>query len=110
MSSAHIDQEATEYLDGTLSPALKQKVKSHIIFCNACRQYLTQIEANIQHLKSLPKRHPSKNLKTEILAHLANKPDDKGRASAERLPQNDTATTSSFSPKIAAPVIAVLII
>lgn len=73
MNSPHVTHLITDYLDGTLSAASQERVKSHLVFCNACRLVLNETKENIGVLKGMPVSTPSEDLEKRILAALANR-------------------------------------
>lgn len=71
MSSAHVTDLLTPYIDNNLTKAQMERVKSHLIFCNACRQHLKDLESNINRLKSLRPKTPPQELEKRIFSRLA---------------------------------------
>lgn len=71
MSSNHVEDMLTEYIDGNLSGATFDRVKSHLVFCTNCRQLHHDILANIAQLKSTPILEASKELEQRILKTLS---------------------------------------
>lgn len=71
MSSNHVEDSLTEYIDGQLTGAAFHQVKSHLVFCTSCRQLHQDILLNIQKLKSLSQIQPSKELEKRIIKTLS---------------------------------------
>jgi len=67
LTQNHIQPHITEYIDGSLDSQKRERVKSHMIFCHPCRQYLTEIEHNIGLLKSFPLVEPPEHLPGELI-------------------------------------------
>ncbi len=73
MSSNHVEDQLTEYIDGNLSGPAYNSVKSHLVFCTNCRHLHQDILTNISKLKSLPQISPSIDLEKRIFKALSEK-------------------------------------
>jgi anti-sigma factor RsiW len=58
----------TDYLDGALAPEVTDAVEQHLRECDACAEYLRQIEATIAVTGHLPVTPLSDRVRDEILA------------------------------------------
>ncbi len=55
-----------------LPKPLAEKLKSHLIFCNSCRQQLRDLENQVRVLRQAPTLAPTKELEDRILSLLSN--------------------------------------
>jgi len=58
----------TNYLDGALDPAVAAAVERHLADCDACTEYLAQIDATAAATGRLPTRPLSDRARAGILA------------------------------------------
>ena len=102
MSSAHIEEHITAYIDGVLPVNTHEKVKSHLTFCNGCRRHLTEIRENIFSLNKTPVVTPPDDLKERILASLDEKPVFENEKTNRRVA---TRSPLRFAPWILIPIV-----
>ncbi len=74
MSSNHIEDQLTDYVDGHLSGPTLAQVKSHLVFCTTCRQLYQDLLKQTALLKSTPLVEPPQELEKRILLSLSEKP------------------------------------
>ena len=77
MKSSHVINYLTGYIDQTLEPHERERVKSHLIFCKSCRHILNDLEKNITTLKAIPKINPPVDLAGKILTSAKEEPESK---------------------------------
>ncbi len=70
MSQGHILHLISEFIDGELDPKMSEKVRTHLFFCNHCRNILKETQENEKRLKDLPFMTPSKGLDQKIIQAL----------------------------------------
>jgi hypothetical protein len=68
MKGSHVDHLLDEYIDGRLTAQQIERIKSHLIFCVACKQHLTDLKQNAAALKALAPAAPPKGLEARIVA------------------------------------------
>lgn len=71
MRHAHVSEFLSEYVDGALSQADRERVKSHLVFCNGCRADLDEIARNADLLRSSVVVAPPPGLEGRIVAAMA---------------------------------------
>jgi len=70
MTPTHVYSALSDYLDGLLDKPATERVKSHMLFCNPCRDQLEELKKTISVIKSLPVFSPPDNMETEIIAYI----------------------------------------
>src|SRR5437773_707387 len=66
MTHARMQHQLSAYLDGELTPAEADEVRTHLVGCAACRETLSRL----QHVKSLLQRLPERPVPEELWATI----------------------------------------
>jgi hypothetical protein len=67
MSTVHVDHVLSDFIEGTMARPQFEKTKSHLVFCNACRQVQRELEKNRETLSHLPAVAVPADLEQRIL-------------------------------------------
>jgi PrcB C-terminal len=70
MTPTHVTSLLSDYIEGTLPAVMVEKVKSHLIFCNPCRNNLVEVKRNITLLKSTVTATPPAHLADKIISNV----------------------------------------
>lgn len=74
MSNVHVEHLLSEYLEGTLTRPQVEKTKSHLVFCNPCRQAHRDFKKNQETLSHLPPVVMPDGVEKRILDYLKESP------------------------------------
>ena len=58
----------TDYLEGTLDPALLTAAETHLAECGPCREYLDQMRVTVADLGEMPAERLSAQARADLLA------------------------------------------
>jgi anti-sigma factor RsiW len=67
MACRELVELVTDYLEGRLSPADRQRFDAHIAGCDACTTYLTQMRQTLAALGHIPQETISDQAREELL-------------------------------------------
>ena len=57
---------ASDYLDGDISPNLANQIRAHLGLCDGCQGWLNGLWSTIRLLRAMPKADPPKSLRSTI--------------------------------------------
>ena len=68
ITCAEVVELVTDYLEGTLDPAVREEVEAHLRLCEGCAIYLDQMTSTLRLLGQVPEESLSEIAKVELLA------------------------------------------
>jgi hypothetical protein len=68
LTCAEVVEIVTEYLEGGLTVADRDRFEEHLAFCGSCLTYLDQMRETISGLGELPQEKLSPHLQAELIA------------------------------------------
>jgi len=71
MSCPEVDRLLAEYVEGTLEPALHERVRDHLAACPACRSVAEEASLAVQFLQRVPELEVPPALLTSVLFHTS---------------------------------------
>ena len=89
MSLGHVDTLLSDFLENHLQKSYMEKIKSHLVFCNACRHALQDLEKNKAALGSLALMTVPAGLEDRIIATLKTQAAPAANLTAENTPNNE---------------------
>jgi anti-sigma factor RsiW len=68
MNCRGVSRRLSTYIDGDLSPGIKQSVEEHLQSCRSCRRKLAELKAIVMAARSMPSLEVSSGFKERVLA------------------------------------------
>ena len=71
---AEVRKASSEYLEGSPSGSLLQRIKGHLDLCRPCAAFVNSLSATVRMLSNMGQKEPPPNLKSNIIQRV-----EKGR-------------------------------